>query len=454
MAFQDLRQFLARLEDIPGELVHIHRPVAPQYEAAAVLGFHGEGGPAVILENVRGYPGWRVVGNVLGTRRRVALALGLAEEEVNTGYFRRKSTGLPPVTVNAAPVKEVVITREIDLTALLPVLTYHEGDAGPYLTAGVCLAYDKASGRYHLGIHRLQVKGPDRLGILLANPPLATHFAAAEARGAPLELAIAVGVDPALLLAAVSRAAGGPDKLAIAGALRGEPVPLVRAETLELMVPATAEIVIEARTIPGVREPEGPFGESTGYYFAFESPVLEVTAVTHRTQPLYQAIVPAGPEGENILSLCSASDLQHYLGELVEGFCGFAFVPGTYCFHAVLCLKKKNKAAARRAALLALALDPRLKQVVVVDDDVDFTSSADVAWAVATRCQPDRDVVVLRDLPAYVIDPSAVQGMTAKVIIDATKPPAIAERFVRIKPPPAARALAERIWREEAGGDG
>lgn len=446
MAFQDLREFLAYLEGVPGEIVRFSEPLDPRYEVAAVLGYHKKGGPAVVVEEVRGYPGWQVVGNVLGTKRRVALALGVPEEEVSTEYFRRKSAGLPPVEVEQAPVKEVVKREEIDLTKTLPVLTYHEGDVGPYITAGICIARDRATGRYHLGIHRLQVKGPNRLGILLANPPLSTYFAAAEARGEALEVAVAVGVDPLLMLAAVSRAGHGPDKLAIAGALRGEPVPLVRAETLDLLVPATAEVVIEGRILPGVRELEGPFGESTGYYFAFNNPVIEVTAITHRSRPLYQAIVPAGAEGETILSLCSASEICHYLAELVEGFRGFAFLAGTYCFHGVLSLKKKNKAEARRAALLALSLDPRLKQVVVVDDDVDINSYEDVAWAVATRCRAEEDIIVVPRLPSYVIDPAAVDGAADKVIIDATKPPAEEGRFARIRTAAAAMAKAQSLW--------
>ena len=452
MAFADLREFLKLLEGLPGEMVKIAEPVSPEYEAGAVLGFHRRNGPAVLIEEVAGYPGWRIAGNLLATRRRVALALGVPEESVTTEYFRRKSEGVPPREVNTGPVKEVVVTAPLDVREQLPVITFHEGDAGPYISAGVCIARDKTTGRYHMGIHRVQVKGGNRLGIFLANPPLSTWLEEAEGRGERLEMAIAIGVDPVLLLAAVSRAFRGPDKMSIAGSLRREPVELVPCETIDLRVPATAEVVIEGKIVPGWREEEGPFGESTGYYFTFNNPVLEVTAICRRKSAIYQAIVPSGGEGETLLGFCSASEIIHHLTEMVPGFGAFAFVPGTYCFHAALSLRKKNKAEARRAALLALTLDPRLKQVVVVDDDVDVYSLEDVAWAVATRCRPDRDVIVIPGLPSYPIDPAAEGSSTAKVILDATKPEDGAEKFRRVFPLPSARAKAASIWKRYLQG--
>jgi 2,5-furandicarboxylate decarboxylase 1 len=213
-----------------------------------------------------------------------------------------------------------------------------------------------------------------------------------------------------------------------------------------MMVPAMAEIVIEGHILPGVCEPEGPFGETTGYYFAFETQVLEVSAVTHRARPLYQAIIPASAEAETMLGFLSMAEICQHLEELVEGFRGFVFVPGSYCFHGVLSLKKKSKAQARRAALLALNLDARLKQITVVDEDVDINSPQDVLWAVATRCQADTDIVVVPHLPAYIIDPSARNGVSAKVIIDATMPPGEEGRFIRCKPTAAAWAKAVKIW--------
>ncbi|MGB9887460.1 MAG: UbiD family decarboxylase [Moorellales bacterium] len=455
MAFADLRAFLGFLKSQEEELLEISEAVDPDYEAAAVLGFRRHNAPAIILENLDRYPDWKMAANVLGTRRRVALALGVPEEEANAEYFRRKSQAIPPREVSTGPAKEVVIVAPVEVRDYLPVPIFHQDDAGPYITAGVCIAQDRTTGRYHLGIHRVQVKGGNRLGIFLANPPLANWLEEAEDRGERLEIAIAIGVDPALLLAAVARIPtrpGLPDKMAVAGGLRGEPIEVTPCETIGVKVPAAAEVIIEGKIIPKVREKEGPFGETSGYYFAFDNPVLEVTAICHRRSPIYQAIVPGAGEAETVVGLCSASEIEHHLSEMVSGFRGFAFLPGTCCFQGVVALRKKTSAEARRAALLAMALDSRLKQVVVVDEDVDIHSPEDVTWAVATRCRPDQDILILSGLPGYPIDPAVEGTSTAKVIIDATKPENRAADFKRAMPLPSAQAKAARIWQRYLEG--
>lgn len=446
MAFSDLRSFLTHLESIPGQILHITDPLATKYEVAAALGYQRKPGPAVISDSPIGYPGWQVVGNLLGTKKRMALALEVSEDQVESEYLDRLKNSLPPVEATEAPVKEVKCTGDIDLVKQLPVLTYSEKDAGPYISSGIVITRDKTSGRYHLGIHRIQVKGPNRLGILLANPPVSTYFREAEARGEAMEIAIAIGVDPMFLIGSVVVQGPGPDKLSIAGGLRKQPIPMVSAESLSFPVPANAEVIIEGRVLPGIREPEGPFGEATGYYFAFNCPVIEVTAITHRASPIYHAILPFGLETETITGLIAGSDINRRLSEMVEGFVDFDFMPGTYCFTGVLSLKKKTKAQSRRAGMLALNLDPRLKQVIVVDDDVNIRSNEDVAWAMATRCRPDEDVLVLSGMPSYVIDPASKEGTSGKFIVDATKPVGEEARFERIRAEAAAQNKAEKIW--------
>lgn len=447
MPFDDLRGFLERLESIPGEVRHIADPLDPEYEVGAVLSYLRKPGPAVFAESIKGYPDWRVIGNVLGTRQRVALALEVDQDRINSEYLKRWRNPMPPVEVSDAPVKEVKHIGDIDVTDILPVLTFHEKDGGAFISSGVCVARDEVTGSYHVGIHRMQVKGPNRLGIVILNPPLSNWYSRAESRGEALEIAVAIGLDPMILIGAIGH---GQDKLAIAGGLRNKPVPMTPAETLDLMVPANAEIVLEGRVLPGIREPEGPFGEATGYYFDSVSPVLEVTAITHREHPIYNAISPIGPETETITALVSGSSISRRLAEMVDGFCDFAFVPGSFCFQGVLSIKKKSKAQSRRAGLMAMCLADRLKQVVVVDDDVDVSSSEDVAWALATRCRPEEDVMIMTGLPSYVLDPAARDDASGKVIIDATKPDGEVERFERIRPENNALSKAERIWAKES----
>lgn len=420
MAFCDLRAFLSELGD---DLLTIRERFDPRFEIAALLRSLPAGAPAVLFDDVAGHPGVRVAGNLIGSRRRLARALGTDEAGLAQAYLRHQEHGIAPVTARgAAPVKEVVHRDADDLLALLPILTHHEKDAAPFITTGVVLCHDPNSGRRGMGIHRMMVKGGRRLGILLANPPLSQFHAHAEAAGEPLEVAIALGLEPATLLAAVVKVGPqGPDKMAIAGALRRQPVELVRGETVAVEVPARAEIVIEGRVLPGVREPEGPFGENTGYYFSNSSPVIEVTAITHRRAPIYPGLCPWSADVDTLLSLASGTELLGQLQQQVAGVVDLELAPGTAGFSAVIATHDCPKSEVRRLMLLALSLDRRLKTVTVVDDDVDIRNPREVGWAVATRCQPGRDAVVIDGTEGYVIDPSSAGGSGSKLGLDATR---------------------------------
>jgi 2,5-furandicarboxylate decarboxylase 1 len=334
-----------------------------------------------------------------------------------------------------------------DLGTLLPVLTHYAGDGGPFVTTGVVLCTDPATGRRGMGIHRMMVKGGTRMGILLANPPLSTFLANAEATGKPLDIAVALGVEPALLIAAVVKAGPqGPDKMDIAGALRQAPVEMIRAETVAVDVPARAEIIIEGRMLPGVREPEGPFGENTGYYFSNISPVVEVTAVTHRRDFIYPALCPWTADVDSLLSLAAGTELLGQLRTQMAGIADLDLTTGTCGFTAVIALAKAKPTDVRRLIHLALAMDKRLKMVTVVDDDVDIRDPREVAWALATRFQPDRDTVILSGMEGYVIDPSCAGGTGSRMGMDATR--GSGPEFDKITIPAAAAAKARAVLAE------
>lgn len=422
MGYRDLRGFL---DDLDGDLLRVEQEFDPKFEIAAFLKeVGGEASPAVLFETIKGYPGARVVGNLLASRKRMAKALATTEDGLADAYLQRKAKGVPPVKATGlAPVKETVDTGVVDVLSVLPVLTHYEQDAAPFVTSGVVLSKDPATGQRGMGIHRMMVKGGDRLGLFLANPPLSQFHARAEAEGRPMEIAVALGVDPATLLAAVVRVGPqGPDKMDIAGALRGEPVELVAAETVGLDVPAHAEVVIEARTVPGVREVEGPFGENTGYYFSNVSPVVEVTAITRRKDFIYPGLCPWTGEVDALLSLAAGTELLGQLRTLVSGVADLELAAGTAGFSAVIAVRGLPPTEVRRLIGLALHIDRRLKTVTVVDDDVNVRDPREVAWALATRFQPDRDMALYPGLEGYVIDPSSADaGVGAKIGFDATK---------------------------------
>lgn len=441
MAYLDLRGFL---DDLAGELIRVGEPLDPRFEVAALLSEVQASGKAVLCENVKGRPGTRIAGNLLSSRRLAARALGTSEDKLVETYVARSAQRVPPVQAKAAPVQEVVHRQPADVGALLPLLTHYEKDAAPFLTCGVVLARDPATGQRGMGIHRMMFKGGRRFGILLANPPLSQFLANAEASGKPLEVAVALGVDPAMLIASVVKTGPlGPDKMDIAGSLRGAPVELVRGLTVDLEVPARAEVVLEGRVLPGVREPEGPFGENTGYYFSNTSPVVEIDAVTHRKDFIFPALVPWTADVDTLLALAGGAELLGQLKGLVRGVVDLDIVPGTCSFAAVIAVKDCPAHEVRRLMHLALNLDRRLKSVTVVDADVDIRNPREVAWALATRFQADRDMVVLGGMEGYVIDPSSAGAAGAKMGFDATR--GAGATFDRIALPSSATARARQV---------
>ena len=443
MAYSDLRAFLSGLG---GDLLHVQQPFDPRFEIAAVLRSLPADAPALLFENITGYPGARVAGNLIASRRRLAQAFGTTEERLAQTYLDNKARSLPPIAMKcAAPAQQVVHRSPDDLLSLLPILTHHEKDAAPFITTGVVLCKDPASGRRGMGIHRLMVKGGNRLGILLANPPLSQFHAHAEAAGQPLDIAIALGLEPATVLASVVRTGPlGPDKMDIAGALRGEPVELVRAITVDVEVPARAEIIIEGRVLPSVRETEGPFGENTGYYFSNVSPVVEVTAVTHRDNFIYPGLCPWSGDVDALLSLAAGTELLGQLRGTVAGVIDLDLSGGTAGFSAVIAVNACPPHEVRRLIMLALNLDRRLKTVTVVDDDVDIRNPREVAWAMATRYLPERDTVIIGGVEGYVIDPtSAGSSAGSKAGFNATR--GSGAQFDRVTLPAAAATKAHQF---------
>ncbi len=440
-----MRAFLAELER-RGALRRIDAPLSPRFEVPYAMVWHDRrGGPALRFDRVTGYS-IPVIANLFGRRERIAWALGLddpaALPEATASLLAQP---VPPVpAASPAPVQEVVLDQQPDLLATLPVLTHHTDDAYPYLTSAVAIARDPDGGPPGLGIHRVAVKDGRTIGIYLNNPPLGAFAARARERGVPLPVALVLGAPPAVLLASIVPAAPGEDKLAFAGALARGPVSLVRCRTIDVEVPAEAEIVVECVVYPDRREPEGPFGESSGYYFTFESPIGEVRAITHRREPLYHAFAPFSREVSEISSF--SQELRH-LPALRQEFPGVRRLRykhlGTV---GVVQLAKAREDDGLAVLRRLLALGRGLKLAIAVDEDIDPEDDYLVEWAVATRAQPDRGLIVLENEPPWSIDPlSQATGRRAKLGIDATLPLVGRERFRALTVPEAARQRVEAL---------
>jgi 2,5-furandicarboxylate decarboxylase 1 len=332
----------------------------------------------------------------------------------------------------------------LDLHALLPIPTHSEHDNGPYITAGLVIARNPATGVQNVSINRIQVHGKDRMAILMLPRHLLAFYKAAEARDQPLEVAVVIGADPLTLLASQAITPIDHDELEIAGALHGAPLPVVKCVTNEVRVPAGAEIVIEGRLLPKVREPEGPFGEFPKYYSAQENrEVIAVDAVTTRANPIYHTIVPA--EMEHLL-LGAIPREATMLAHLQRSFPGVLdvhlSVGGVGRYHLFVKFRKQREGEPKNVILGAFGAHYDIKQVIVVDDDVEVHDPQQVEWAVATRFQADRDLVVIAGAQGSVLDPSTtvagemhrtaadgdepapahLQGIGAKMGLDATRP--------------------------------
>ncbi len=419
-----------------GELEVVSRPVSARFEVAA-LAHRYDGQKAVLCLHVDGHP-MPVVANSATRRDLYASALGVEPRDLLDRIAGAVDAPRPCTVVERAPVQEVVVSEEVDLGALLPVPVHHERDAGPYITAGVVVARDPETGRRNASIHRLQLLGPRELGILILPRHLWHLYLSQEARSAPLEVAVVIGLDPITLLASQAIAPLGVDELEIASALHPSPLPVVRCRSVDLEVPAEAEIVLEGIIPPAVRKLEGPFGEFPRYYGPpSEKPVVEVRTVTHRRDALYQTILPAGREHLLLGGIAREAALLRALRASVPAVTGVHLTPGGACrYHAVVSVRKRHEGDPRTVMFATFAALPEIKHVIVVDDDIDIYDGDEVEWAIATRCQADRDVVIVPRAKGSELDPSAEGGLSAKMGIDATVPLGVpAERFLRIRIP-------------------
>ena len=348
----------------------------------------------------------------------------------------------------APPVHEVVWQgADVDLSRL-PIPRHFEQDAGPYITGGMLAARDPDTGVGNLAFVRLQVTGPQRLGASLhSRQHTWDYLRRAEKQGQDLAVAIVVGAHPAVMLAGAAKMGIGEDEYDLAGALIGQPLQLVRGCTVDVMVPATAEIVIEGKLLANVHETEGPFGEYTGYVTGRSTHnVIEVSAITMRRDAIFVDVIP-GNSAEHLILGRAAKEAWVYkrMREALPFFVDFHYPASGTHFHCFVRVDKSAEGQAQQAGQLLVGLDHYVKLVVVVDNDVDPSDEAAVMWAMATRIQADRDLTILTHCMCNKLDPSSDDGVGAKLLIDATRKPGFEAQPVRL--PEDARTLAADLIR-------
>lgn len=454
--FPDLRAFLGRAE-AQGDLARLEAPVDLRHEMTAVqLAALRRKGPILRFDAAHRQgkaARMPVIANLFGTPERVAAGLGLEPGEVPAfGEFLAALRSPAPVegmrdalsrwpmlkaalatrarVLRRAPAQEV--DAPPDLT-LLPVQTPWPGDAGPLITWPVVITRPEGSdpaqlARYNLGVYRAQVLDADRLILRwLAHRGGAAHHRSWVRSGQPMPVAIALGADPATLLAAALPLPETVSELTFSGVLRGARTEVVPARTVPLMVPAYAEIVLEGWVHPDETAPEGPFGDHTGYYNAVEPfPVMRISAITHRRDPLYLTTVTGRPPDEpsvigEVFNTLALPVIRAQIPEVTD-----LWLPPAACSYrmAVVQIDKRYPGQARRVMLALwgmLAQFSYTKTIVVVDRDIDPRDWDDIAWAMATRMDPARDVMILDGTPMDYLDfASPREGLAGKLGIDAT----------------------------------
>lgn len=471
---RDLRSALELLKTMPGQLAETDVEVEPMAKLSGVYRYIGAGGtvmrptkegPAMIFHNVKGHPGAGVAIGVLASRKRAAALLGCKSEDLGKMLYKSAENPIPPVlSEEPAPCQQVVhraADPDFDLYKLVPAPTNTPDDGGPYITMGMCYATHPETGCSDVTIHRLCIQSRDELSIFFT--PGARHIGAmaerAEELGQRLPISVSIGVDPAIEIGSCFEPPTTPmgyDELAVAGALRGEPVKLCPCLTVKERAIANAEYVIEGEILPHVRVKEDQ-NTNTGYampeFPGYTGPasdqcwMIKVTAVTHREHPIMQTCI--GPSEEHVTMAGIPTEASIYgmvekamPGRLQNVYCAS---PGGGKYMAVLQFKKmsaSDEGRQRQAALLAFSAFSELKHVFLVDEDVDCFDMNDVLWAMNTRFQGDADIITIPGVRCHPLDPSndpscspgiRDHGIACKTIFDCTVPFDQKERFVRAR---------------------
>jgi UbiD family decarboxylase len=436
---QDLRSFLDLVKRTrPADFQIVSKPVDPVYEITglvAKLEKEGRRRPVLLFENVKG-TSWPVLTNLHASRSRLAAAINAAPDRMQETYLRAMERPVPPRVVATGPVKEVVKRgADVDLGAL-PQIVHHERDAGPYVTAAISFAQDPTTGTWNCAYNRLMVQGRDRTSIhLTLGKHLWEFYKIAEARGEALPVAFAIGVHPAIALGALAIGSIDEDERAIMGALLGEPLELVKCETSDVLVPAHAELILEGEILPVSRVAEGPFGEFTGYSLGErQREVVRYTAITHRRDAMFQDITVAHLDHMLLSTIPMEANLYRAVRAMVPSVKAVR-VPGP--FTCYVSIEQRLVGQAKNAIMAVFGADLYMKRVVVVDHDVDVFDDRQVNWALATRCQPDRDITIITNARGSDLDPSTREdGYTAKWGVDATAKPTLSAYTPRHRVPP------------------
>ncbi|MGZ7066779.1 MAG: UbiD family decarboxylase [Methanobacterium sp.] len=411
------------------KVIKIEEEISTKYDVARVIKEYPK--DTIIFENIK-ESDIRIISGICNTRDKIAYGIGVKVPQITKRIM--EATNNPIKVKKFENVKENYKTqKEADLGEI-PIPTYYHKDGGAYITAGVVIAKDPETGIRNASIHRMLVNSKNMLGIRIVPRNLYTYYKKAEEMDEPLDVAIAIGMHPATLLATTTSVPITIDELEVANNFHNGNMKLIKCEDVEIEVPE-AEIIMEGKLLPHIRESEGPFVDLTDTYDVVrDEPVIRLDKIHFKENPYYHAIMPAGFEHRLLQGLPQEPRIYNAVLNTVPTVQNVVLTEGGCCWlHAAVSIKKQTQGDGKNVLMAALAAHPSLKHAIVVDEDIDIFNPEDLEYAIATRVKGDDDIMIVPGARGSSLDPCATpDGTTTKVGVDATKPLDKKEKFKRV----------------------
>jgi len=423
-----MREFLSILKK-NFSVISVKEEISTKYEVTKVLREYPK--DILIFKNVK-ESDMKIISGICNTRDKIAQGIGVTVTEITKKIMEAT---LNPIRIeNLASVKKNYITQKVPDLSKIPVPTYYKKDGGAYITGGVIIAKDPETGIRNASIHRMLVSGKRRLRVRIVPRNLYTYYKKAEEMNKPLEVAIAVGMHPATLLATTTSVPITTDELEVANNFHKGNMKLIKCESVDLEVPE-AEIIMEGKILSNIREPEGPFVDLTDTYDVVRNePVIELDKIHYKENPYYHAIMPAGFEHRLLQGLPQEPRIYAAVLNTVPTVQNVVLTEGGCCWlHAAVSIKKQTHGDGKNVLMAAFAAHPSLKHAIVVDEDINIFNPEDIEYAIATRVKGDEDIMIVPGARGSSLDPCATpDGTTTKVGVDATKPLDKKKKFERV----------------------
>ena len=438
--FLSMRDYLAYLEK-NDRLLHVDIPVDANLEIGGIsrkLLEDGSDKACMFWNTTSSFKDWHVEPpyqvSVEGIHRHMKMfedIFNVPRRDIYKNWFEKLENPRPPVLVKDAPCKEVILKGDdIDLFKI-PIERCGSKQGGPFITMGMCFTRHPDTGVLNLGVYRLHSKGKDRTGILIVpHQHSAVIYGKYDLLGKGMPMAVAIGTDPLLGICGAAPFPANQSEVDGWGALNGRPLEMIKCETIDVEVPAQAEYILEGEVLQDVREMEGPFGEYTGFYSGVRDlPVFKVNCITHRKDPIYQTVTIGKPpsEGNSLTEMGFGLELARVCRNSLPEVTGVrSMMAHGLCTVIQISKERRYKGIAMRAGNLVWVNKSHVKNVFVIDDDIDIWSNEDILWAFANRYQAHKDTVIIPNVSGVRLDPSepygGEEGISCKIIFDCTEP--------------------------------